>query len=119
MVMITLNPRLAKRLIAVSEPKKDYPRKKETNDYLEDEIKQGRWNNTDPLWITPNYLVNGLLFSILDFKSPTLKPFIMYNGHHRLEKAVEHNLPVRAYIRYTPGNPNMPSREELEFEFDG
>jgi hypothetical protein len=116
MVMITLNPKLARMLIAVREPKKDYPRKQETYDYLEGEIKQGRWNNIGPLWITPNYLINGLLFSVLEFRLPTLKPFIMYNGHHRLEKAVEHNLPVRAYIRYTPRNPKMPSREELELE---
>lgn len=117
--MITLNSRLARILIADREPKKDYPRQQETYDYLEAEIRQGRWKNVDPIWITPNYVLNGLLFSVLEFRLPTLRPFIMYNGHHRLEKAVEHNLPVRAYIRYTPGNPKMPSRERLELDIDG
>ena len=59
-----------------------------------------------PIWITPNFIFNGLL-------NFTIKPFIVYNGNHRLQKGIEHKLPIKAYIRYMPFNPVIPSEERL------
>jgi hypothetical protein len=41
----------------------------------------------------------------------------MYNGRHRLEKAIEYSLPIKAYVRYTPFNPKMPEDEKLQDDF--
>ena len=82
---------------------------------MEREILAGKWDEVPPIWITPNFILNGL-FNIMYYEwHPTLKPFIIYNGHHRFSKALKHNLLVRAYVRYTPGNPQLPSDEELSF----
>ncbi|MFA5993010.1 MAG: hypothetical protein WC796_04860 [Candidatus Pacearchaeota archaeon] len=108
MVLITIKPSLARLLISARESDRRY----ETYQYLENEIREGRWDNIPPIWLTPNFLLNGLFCGSLELH-PTIKPLIVYNGHHRLEKALEHNFLVRAYIRYTPGNPTMPLNERL------
>jgi hypothetical protein len=112
---ITLKPNIARWLIAKRESERD----EEKYESLERAIGQGRWNDVPPIWITPNFLFNGLFCGLQSHEwHPTLKPFIIYNGHHRLEKAIEHNLPVSAYIRYTPRNIKMPERERLQFDMD-
>ena len=110
-MLITLKPSLARLAISPREERDD----EKTDRYLEEEIKIGKWDNIPPIWITPNFLFNGLFagFKGGEFH-PTLKPFILYNGHHRLNKALEYNLPIRAYIRYTLGNPEMPEEEKLQ-----
>ena len=111
--MITLRPHLARLLISDRESE----RRDETYEYLERKIQEGRWDDVSAIWVTPNILINGLSAGIMSWEwHPTLKPLIMYNGHHRLEKALEHGLPVRAYVRYTLGNPKMPEEERLQEE---
>ncbi|MBI2632358.1 hypothetical protein HYW75_05115 [Candidatus Pacearchaeota archaeon] len=110
MVKIALNPGLARLLIS--------QRESEIRDgslqYIEKEIQEGRWKNINPIWLTPNFLINGLFSGILSWEwHPTLKPLIIYNGYHRLKKGLEHSLPIVAYIRYSPFNPKMPEDEIL------
>ena len=119
MVMVTLNPKLARLIIADREGRGN--RNIERYQSLEEAIQKGGWDRIPPIWITPNLIVNGLFCSVgslecgnLEWHS-TLKPFIMYNGHHRLDKALEHGLPVRAYVRFTPRNPIMPKEERLQY----
>lgn len=111
MVLIKLNAKLARRLISSRENYRD----NEKYALLEKSIQNGKWDDVPPIWLTPNLVFNDLFSSMLNdgcFR-PTLKPFLIYNGHHRLDKAIEHNLPVRAYIRYTLGNPKIPDKEVL------
>ncbi len=107
---IKLKPNLARILISPreSEIRKDSER------YLSEEVNKGRWDRVPAIWVTPNFLINGLLNGLLADKwSPTLKPLIVYNGHHRLEASIKNNLPINVYVRYTPGNPEMPNEEKL------
>jgi hypothetical protein len=117
MVLITLKPGLARLLISDREG----DRLSENFERVEKQIQEGGWDKVSPIWLTPNYLINGLFgrFAYDGKFKPTLKPFIVYNGHHRLDKAIEHNLPVRAYVRFTPFNPKMPETERLQFDIDG
>jgi hypothetical protein len=114
MVMIKLKPNIARWLIA----KRESERRPEAYESLEKAISRGRWDEVPAIWITPNFLFNGLFCNFPSEWHPTLKPLIVYNGHHRLEKAIERNLPVTAYVRYTPGNPNMPEKEKLQYDLD-
>lgn len=101
MVCITLKPKLAKLLIANRETTSQ-----DSLDFLEDKVQKGEWSNVPPIWVTPNFIINGII-------NLTLKPLIMYNGHNRLSKAIEHSLPIKIYIRYTPFNPQMSKEERL------
>ncbi len=111
MVLITLKLWIARRIIS--------PWKKErntvTNVYLENKIQLGEWDSVPPIWITPNFILNRVWIELRSYHLllPALKPFIMYNGHHRFDKAIEYDLPIRAYVRYTPGNPQLPEEERL------
>ncbi|HLA23683.1 MAG TPA: hypothetical protein VJZ93_04075 [Candidatus Nanoarchaeia archaeon] len=117
MVKIILESSTAKLLISEREIKRE-PRG-ETFDYLERKIQNGNWDELPPIWVTPNFLLNGFFNEVYPgIWGPTIKPFIMYNGHHRLRKAVEHNLPISIIIRFTPGNPRMPEEERLR-AYDG
>ncbi len=110
MVFITFSPSLARILIAKRERGSD----SEKCNFLENAIQKGNWDNVPPIWVTPNLLFNGIFCGFFDQQShPTIKPLIIYNGHHRFDKALEHNLPIKAYIRYTFGNPKMPEKEVL------
>ena len=110
---IKLKPNIARWLIS----KRESDREPETYKYLEGKISRGEWDEVPAIWITPNFLINGLFCGWGSHEwHPTLKPLIVYNGHHRLEKAIEHNLPVTAYVRYTPGNPKIPEEEILQFD---
>ena len=112
MVQVTLKPNLARLLISPRERSRDCNNK--SNYYLEEEIKVGGWDKILPIWVTPNFLLNGVFCGIgIGEWHPTFKPLIIYNGHHRLEKALKHNLPIKIYIRYTPGNPEIPAEERL------
>lgn len=114
MVLITLNPNWARVLISQFEDKSQ--REESTFRYLEDMIKSDKWHEVPPIWITPNFILNGLYRSVSDFKLH-VKPFMLYGGHHRLDKAIEHSLPVRAYVRFTLGNPPMPVEERQFVDF--
>jgi len=141
MVQIRLRPILAKLLISkVYDP---YPN--ETSRYLEEEIKEGRWDKVPPIWLTPNFIVPGMFTSkfgggltallSLPFKPffpsdsednnfydndhisnvlQVFRPFIIYDGHHRFTTALENNLSISAYIRYTPGNPPFTGNHPWE-----
>ncbi len=107
MTLITLKPGSARLLISQREGTNK--RRDESFKYLEEEISSGRWNDIPPIWITPKIIINGML-------NFTIKPFIIYNGHHRFDKALEHNLPIRAYVRFTPSNPDIPEEEKLQYD---
>lgn len=110
---ITLKPRMARLLIS----RRESGRREEASGRLEEAIRQGRWAEVPPIWITPNLILNGLLCGLKSGEwHPTLKPFIVYNGHHRRHMAIEHQLPISAYVRFTPGNPKMPEEERLQYE---
>ena len=92
MAIITLKPSLAKLLISTRESEHS----DESYEYLENEIQKDRWNNIPAIWITPNFLLNGLLNGLRGSKwCPTFKPFIIYNGHHRFEEALKYNIPIK------------------------
>ncbi|MBS3087642.1 hypothetical protein J4226_03535 [Candidatus Pacearchaeota archaeon] len=110
MVLITLKPKWARLLISPRERKIN--RRTESYNYLEDLIQQGKWDEVPPIWVTPNFIFD----SILEVY-PTIKPLRVYNGHHRLDKAIEHKLPIKAYVMYTPNNPKLPKEEKLEIDF--
>lgn len=113
MAKIRLRPNIARWLISKRESERDSDKYKS----LERAVSNGTWKDVPPIWITPNFLINGLFCGFDSHEwHPTLKPFIVYNGHHRLEKALEHSLPVTAYVRYTPCNPPMPEEERLQFD---
>jgi len=110
MVKIRLSPRLAVLLISPRES----PYRSESLASLEEGIQEGKWEDIPPIWLTPNLGLNGLFNGLRSGEwHPTLKPFMIYNGHNRFQKALEHNLPIVAYVRYTPGNPRMPEQEKL------
>jgi len=112
MVLITFTPTLAKLLIA---PREDEIVIIDKVERLEEAVKHGNWDKVPPIWITPNCIFNDLLNGIKAWEwNPSLKPFLMYNGAHRRRTAIEHNLPLKAYIRYTLGNPEMPEEEKLK-----
>lgn len=113
MVLIRLNSELARKIISPRESKD-----KEKLASLERAIQEGKWDQIPPIWVTPNFVLNGMLGALNEgYFKPTIKPFIIYNGHNRFIKAVEYGLPILAYVRYTPGNPKMPRKEELSEEF--
>jgi len=113
MVLLTFNPNLARLIISPREDRSE--RRSAVLESLEEAIQQGKWESIAPIWLTPNYLINGIFRGLYaaGIISPTFKPFIIYNGHNRFEKAIEHGLPLRAYVRYTFGNPKMPKEEKL------
>lgn len=110
MVLVNIKPNLLRLLISYRENEI----RDETFSYLEDRIKDNDWDKVPPIWTTPNFILNGLLNGITGGDwHPTLKPLIVYNGNHRLKKAMEHKLPLKVYIRYTPKNPSLPKSERL------
>ena len=115
MVLLTFKPNIARLTISPRENKRK--RNSETFEFLEEAILGGKWDSIDPIWLTPNYLANGIFRGLDgDILIPTLKPFIIYNGHHRFDKAIEYQLPLKAYIRYTLGNPTMPEEEKWKYD---
>jgi len=113
MVKLKLNPTLARLLIA---PREEV-RKKRTLEYLDKEIKEGNWGGVPPIWVTPNFILNGLLNGLFTngIWHPTIKPFIVYNGTHRRAKSIESGVCLEMYVRYTPWNPDMPPDECCEY----
>lgn len=125
MVLIRLRPKLARLLISPVTT----PHRGSTFEYLEREIKGGRWDKVPPIWLTPNFIIPGIAYEKFGFSFDDLidlpfrpffqterwgnfsdlllplRPFIIYDGHHRYFKALENKLPVNAYVRYTPCNP--------------
>ena len=117
MVLITFKPGLAKHLIAQWENKSH--RSEASYQYFEEKIQAGKWDEVQPIWVTPNLILNTWFTYFLCAPSlPSLKPFVLYSGNHRLEKAIEHSLPLKAYVRYTPGNPEIPLDERISLGFD-
>jgi hypothetical protein len=112
-MLIKFSPLFARLLIFQREARAF--RDEEKLEKLEEAIKRGQWDTIPPAWITPNFLINDLVDRVFvgNLPGPSIKPFVIYNGHHRFNKALEHELPFRAYIRYTPGNPPMPYGEKL------
>jgi len=116
-MLLKLNPTVARVLIGDREPKRDL--KDYKFESLESTIQEGNWDDVDPIWVSPNILINSVLSALYNLNPiPILQPLLMYNGHHRLRKAIEHGLPIKAYLRYTPGNPKMPEHEKLQCDYD-
>lgn len=57
MVLITLRPSLARLLISLRER----DRNDETNQYLENEIRECRWDKIPPIWVNTKFFVKWIV----------------------------------------------------------
>ncbi|MFH1823432.1 MAG: hypothetical protein ABH817_01810 [archaeon] len=121
MSIAKFSPRMARLLISPWEGKDQVLQS--TRDYLDEQIRNGDWEKVPPIWLIPNFLINGFFRGLPSFLNgrtkdltillPTFKPLLIYNGHCRFRTALENELPVYAYILPTFGDPSLPESERL------